>query len=158
MPRGESEKTTRYLCFTHRYHLLVLVVARKCISSTAMKPIANVGRNPAANYLITAGARGRRLPPSRITDVLIFLHLDCLYIACSSCNYDIFERAASFVRSSCLAVYITTKILSPFLSQHLYSTFPKYYLLRLQLTVLPPTELSMITTMRRAFYEQAICT
>ena len=33
----------------------------------------------------------------------------------------------------------------PFCPQHLYSTFPKYDLLRLQLTVSPPTELRMLS-------------
>ena len=34
-----------------------------------------------------------------------------------------------------VVVVVPAKILSPFCPQHLYSTFPKYDLLRLQLTV-----------------------
>ena len=42
-----------------------------------------------------------------------------------------------------------SKFYRSFCAQHLYSTFPKYYLLRLQLTVSPSTKLRMLSTMMR---------
>ena len=44
-----------------------------------------------------------------------------------------------------------TKFYRPFCPQHLYSTFPKYNCLRLQLTVSPPTKRRILSTKRRSF-------
>ena len=53
--------------------------------------------------------------------------------------------AISFVQ------YYPPKFYPPFCPQHLYSTYPKYNLLRLQLTVSPPIKLRMLPTKRRSF-------
>ena len=43
------------------------------------------------------------------------------------------------------------KLYRPFCAQHLYGTFPKHYLLRVQLTVSSTTKLRTLSTMRWLF-------